>query len=324
MKKAVSFVLALLTVIMSLTGCTTTEKEKYPLTVNSTPIDSEIFRYYLDKVWNEEDAGGTKEGRITNATHMCIRYVAVNSTFAAYGFSLSDSEKAEISEEANALWNMFGAYYEKIGVSKQTFIKIKTSEAYTEKLRVAFFDTGGTDEFSDAELRGVLVESFIAFRYVRTPVYNTDRYGNKTYFEGEEIAALQELYSEYIPSVTSSYGVENAFAEISPDYPLTEMSYETVVTDRDDHEFPSVFFDKIKNTQENTATVFRYEDYYYLVYRIAIVNDASIFNQKRSECLKIISEVPLQSKITAMCNAYTSERNKMTANEDYEQVGRYR
>lgn len=324
MKKAISLMLAVIFVIMCFAGCSVTEKEKYPITVNSTPVDGEIFKYYLDKIWSDESAGGTKEGRITEATHMCIRYVAINSTFAAYGFSLSDSEKAEISEEANALWNMFGAYYEKIGVSKQTFIKIKTSEAYVEKLRVAFYDTGGTDEISDAKLRGVLVEKFIAFRYVRTPVYSTDRHGNKTYFAGEEITKLQELYAKYIPSVTSSYGVENAFAEISPDYPLTEMSYDTVVTDRDDHEFPSVFFDKVKNTEEGSAAVFRYEDYYYLVYRLNIASDISIFNMKRSECLKIYSEPYLQSKINTMCNAYRSERNKLTANENYEQVGRYR
>ncbi len=323
MKKTISLMLAVLLALMSLAGCTASENESYPLTVNSTPIDGEIFKYYLDKVWSEEETG-TKEGRITEATHMCIRYVAINSTFAAYGFALTDSEKAEISEEANALWNMFGAYYEKIGVSKQTFIKIKTSEAYIEKLRVAFFDTGGTDEISDAALRGVLVETYIAFRYARTPVYSTDRYGNKTYYSSEELTELQELYAEQIPSVTSSYGVENAFAEISPQYPLTEMSYDTVVSDRDDHEFPSVFFDKVKSTEEGTATVFRYEDYYYLVYRINILNDVSIFNSKRSDCLRIISEEPLQSKINTMCNAYQSERNRLTANENYEQVARYR
>lgn len=324
MKKIISIALALIVFSLCLVSCADTENEKYPLTVNSVPIDGEIFRYFLDLVWTDTEAGGKKEGRITEATHMCIRYVAVNSTFAAYGFSLSDGEKAEISEEANALWNMFGAHYEKIGVSKETFIKIKTSDAYIEKLRIAFFDKGGTDEISDPALRGVLAEKFIAFRYVRTPVFNTDAYGNQLSLSDEDMQRLDKLYATSVSSVEASYSVEKAYTEISAQFPLTEMTYDTLVTDRLDHDYPALFFDTVKNMEENSAEAFRYENYYYLVYRMNILADVSIFDDKRSECLKIISEDPLQSKINLMCNAYESKRDTLTVNENYEQVARNR
>lgn len=324
LKKIVSLITLSAVMIFMLVGCTVTESENYPLTVNSTPIDGEIFGYFLDSVWNSEEAGNKKDGRVTQATHMCIRYVAVNSTFVSYGFSLTDSEKADISNEVNALWNIFGEHYEKIGVSKQTYIKIKTSEAYQEKLRVAFFDTGGTDEISDAVLRGVLAENYIAFRYVRTPVYTTDVYGNEVEISEEEINTLSQAYSSLVSSVTASYGVENAYSELAKKYPLSEMTYDTVVTDRDDHTYSSVFFDAVKKISEGSATVFRYGEWYYLVYRLNILGDVSIFNSKRSECLKIISEEPLQSKINLMCNAYQSKRNTLSVNETYERVAKNR
>lgn len=324
MKKIISLLTATVLILLLFCGCTDTQGESYPLTVNSTPIDSEIFRYFLDSEWNSEEAGGKKDGRVTAATHMCIRYVAVNSTFTSYGFSLDDSEKADISDEVNALWNVFGEYYEKIGVSKQTYIKIKTSEAYQEKLRLAFFDKGGTDEISDPVLRGILVRDYIAFKYVKTPVYTTDIFGNEVMLSDSEVQELADLYSKEISSVTASYGVEKAYSDISGKFPLTEMSYETVVSDRDDHKFPSVFFDAVKEIAEGSASAFRYGDSYYLIYRINILTDVSIFNSKRSECLKTVSEEPLQSKINVMCNAYQSKRNTLSVNENYEQVAKNR
>ena len=196
MKRIISILLVLL--ILTLSACTSST-ESYPITVNGTPIDSEIFAYFLDSVWDRPEAQGTRDGRITEATYMCIRYVAVNSTFVTSGLTLTDADRVEISDNANVLWNMFGEYYEKIGVSKQTYVKIKTYEAYIEKLRTAFFDKGGTDEISDAVLRGTLQENFVAFKYVRTPLKNIDVYGNESALTDEEINRLNTVTQRPFP-----------------------------------------------------------------------------------------------------------------------------
>lgn len=320
MKKIVSLILIIALISAAFCSCNKNKEEFYPLTVNGTAIDSEIFSYYLDTVWNSAEALGTKDGRITQATYMCIRYVAVNSTFVKYGLSLDDGEKAKISEEANVLWNMFGAHYESIGVSKQTFLKIRTSEFYVEKLRIAFFDAGGTDEISDDVLRGVLAENYIAFRYIRTPALNQDVYGHDVPYTAEETEKLNSLYNSAIGKVTASYGTESAYSDISKVFPLTEQSYETIVTDSDDREFTSVFFNTVKSMPEGSATLVQYNGYVYLVYRLNILSDPQIFSEKRSECLTIISEEPLQSKINVMCNSYQSVRNASLAGRLYEEV----
>lgn len=324
MKKILSLFMILIICILSLAGCNGTSDESYPLTVNGTPIDSEIFSYFLDSVWNNEETGGTRDGRITEATYMCIRYVAVNSTFSSYGLSLSDSEKAEISDRSNVLWNMFGEYYEQIGVSKVTFIKIKTYEEYIEKLREAFFDTGGTDEISDAVLRGVLQENYVAFKYVRTPLKNIDVYGHDAELTDEEINSLNSVYNSSVSSVTASYGIDKAYEDIVSLFPLSERSYETQVIDRNDHDFSSVFYDTVKAQEDGTAKIFQYGEYVYLVYKVNILTDALIFSDYREECLKAVSEEPLQSKINIMCNAYQSVRDTAVVRSIYEKVANNR
>ncbi len=322
MKKIISVLLAIL--IFTLSACTKTEKEAYPITVNGTPIDSEIFSYFLDSVWDKPEAAGSRDGRITEATYMCIRYVAVNSTFVSSGLILSDSDKVAISDNANVLWNMFGAYYEKIGVSKQTYIKIKTYEAYIEKLRTAFFDKGGTDEISDAVLRGVLMENYVAFKFVRTPLKNIDVYGNESPLNDEEIAKLNAVYNKAVSSVASSYGIDKAYDEIAREFPLSERTFETKVIDRNDHEFPAIFFDTVKAQGEGTVRIFQYGEEVYLVYKINILSEAIIFSDLRSRCLKIVSEEPLQSKINIMCNAYQSVRDTAVVKNIYEKVAENR
>lgn len=324
MKRLISLILIITVALCAFSSCSKETTQEYPLTVNGTPINGEIFRYYLDEVWDMPEASGTRDGRITQATYKCIRYVAVNSTFAAYSLGLTDSEKVEISNETNVLWNMFGEYYKSLGVSKETYHKIRTSEEYIEKLRLHFFDKNGTDEISDAVLRGVLLENFIAFKYVRTPDTNTDVYGNPVSYTPEEQMRLNTLYSTSVNSVAASYTVDKAFSDISKEFPLTEQSYETVVIDRNDHEFSSVFFDTVKGMKDGTASVFMYEGYIYLIYKINIVNDGLIFPEKRSECLKIISEEPLQSKINIMCNAYQSVRDAGLVGQYYKEVANNR
>lgn len=324
MKRIISLSLVFILLLLCFAGCKSEEAAASPLTVNGTPVDAEIFRYYLDEVWNDPLAGGSKDGRITEATHKCIRYVAVNSTFTAYSLSLSDSEKADISTEAAALWNLYEKHYESIGVGKEAFLKIRTSEAYIEKLRLFFFDRGGTDEISDAVLRGVLSEKYIAFRYVRTPLTDSDVYGNTVPLSDDAIASLNRLYNAGLASANATYNVDNAFITISKEFPLTEQSFETQVVKEDDHRFSSAFFNKVRDINEGRASVFQYDDYVYLVFRVNIVTDPVIFAEKRSECLIDISEEPLQSKINIMCNAYQSVRDPGLVSEYYSEVANNR
>ena len=102
MKKILSLILSAVFILL-LASCGA-EKKEYPLSVNGTPIDAEIFTCYLDRALHDPDGGATRADRITYATNMCIRYVALNSTFKQKGLTLSASDNVKCSNEANSLW----------------------------------------------------------------------------------------------------------------------------------------------------------------------------------------------------------------------------
>lgn len=321
MKKALPLAAALVFLSVCLVSCHINSSGRYPLTVNSTPIDGEIFRYYLDRVWKDENAVNREE-KITKATHMCIRYVAVNSTFVSYGLSLSPAEKAETAAKANVLWNMFGEHYKSVGVSKQTYLKLLTSEEYIEKLRVYFYDKGGTDEISEDALKSCFYDKYVSFNYVRTPLKNRDVYGNIVDFSEEALEKMKNLYYQSISDVSVLNGAELAYSKIVREFPATEQSYKAEIISSGEHEYSTGFFEAVKKMKEGTVSVIQYGDYIYLVYRVNIFNDISVFESYRSECLKLLSEQPLQSKINVMCNAYRSKRDTSLVNEYYKAVRR--
>ena len=60
------------------------------------------------------------------------------------------------------------------------------------------------------------------------------------------------------------------------------------------------------------------------MYKINILTEPLIFGDLRTECLRIVSEEPLQSKINLMCNAYHSVRDSALVGEYYSEVGKNR
>ena len=125
-------------------------------------------------------------------------------------------------------------------------------------------------------------------------------------------------------SVASSYGIDKAYDVIVKEFPLSERSFETKVIDRNDHELSEVFFDEVKNQADGTVNVFQYGGFVYLVYKVNVLTEALIFSELRDECLKIISEEPLQSKINIMCNAYQSVRDTTLVKNIYDKVAKSR
>ena len=321
MKKALCAVLAFAAVLCALTGCGgRAEKTEYPLTVNGTPLDGEIFRYYLDIAFG--DAGiSSKEARIRSATEQCIRYVAVNSAFASRGLALTDAQTAETSERGNALWNIFGEHYKKVGVSKQTFMKLQTSRSFTERLRRALYDTNGASPLSDDELKAYFAAAYAAFKVVRSTVYGADVYGNRVPFTEEQLAAVREKYDAAADTINRGAGVDYAFATlISTGTVAVQQSMVTEVIAEGDPYYPAGFYGAVRSVEEGRAAVFLFEDEIFLVYRADILADGDLFKRYRDACLVAVSEPYLQNEINTMCNGYSSVRNTSAVQSCYEQV----
>lgn len=324
MKKTLALVLLIIIFPLCFASCGKKESPGgygSPLQINGLQLDGEIFAYYLSEVY---DSSNSKDLRIAAATEKCIRYVAVNSTLAANGLSLTEDEIASATEEADTLWNMFGVYYKSIGVSKATFVKIHISDMYTEKLRTAFYGKGGTEEIGDAYLRGALSEYYVAYRTVTVPFYNIDVYGNKIAVSDEEKAAIREAVTDGTSRMNSGQNIEAVASEIQVTYPLCEYSSSTIVSGYGSVDVTADFIEQVRNINENAAGTIETDNEIMIVFRENILSDSSVLEEKREDCLKILSDGPLDSKVTQMCNAYSAIRNTETVYKYYSDIEKVR
>ena len=308
MKRVIAALFLLAAVLLCACGAGE-QAASYPLRVNATPLDSEIFTYYLDQAVNALP-DGAQEDRINYAAQLCIHYVAVNSTFSGAGLSLSPAERKEMSDETNVRWNLYGGYYEAIGVSRQTFAKLRLSELYLEKLRQFYFGEGGPNEVSEDELRAYLDARYVSFRAIRIPKKVTDVYGNETERDEAQQAALDEKLSAGLRAINENgTGIESVFATFVSDRKGDREEYAEVVTDGTDHAYPAEFTEAVRAVSIGTAAVFDFEDAYYLVYREDIRQDADVFEAYKDKCLAALTENDLRARIDEIGKAYTSVKD---------------
>ena len=281
----------------------------YPLTVNSTPVDSEVFTYFLHEAVSELPQQ-TKDEQIYYAVQLCIQYVAVNSTFTQEGLRLSSAELSEMSTDANTRWNLFGGFYEAIGVSKQTFVKICRSGEYTEKLRQAYFGEGGTEEIAESTLRDYLAARYVAFREVRVPKKTTDKNGNEKDRTAAQEKSLREKLNAGLTAINrNGTGIESVYATFLADGKGDREEYAEVITDGTDHEYPAEFVNAVREMDMNTAAILDFSDSYYLVYREEVAGDEDIFEEYRDDCLEALTGGDLQKKIEEIGRAYSSVKD---------------
>ncbi len=116
--------------IVSLAACSPADKTA--VNISGAEIDYETFLYFLDTVKSSPEKYGLDKKADSSkladaAVELCKEYVAVNTWLNDAGLTLSSSEKSAASENLNNVWRVFSHYYEELGLSKQSLMKIMTS-----------------------------------------------------------------------------------------------------------------------------------------------------------------------------------------------------
>lgn len=309
MKRVIAAMLLLAVALLCACGAGT-KPASYPLRVNGTPLDNEVFTYFLDKAVNALPEGRQEE-QINYAVQLCIHYVAVNSTFSGAGLTLTPAETKETDDETNVQWSLYESYYQAIGVSRQTFAKVRRSERCLEKLRQTYFGQGGVSEVPESQLREYLAARYVAFRTIRIPKKVLDVYGNETDRDAAQQAALDEKLSAGLRAINENgTGIESVFATFVSDRKGDREEYAEVVTDGTDHAYPTEFVEAVRAVSAGTAAIFDFDEAYYLVYREDILQDEDIFETYKDKCLTALTENDLLAKIDEIGKAYTSVKDQ--------------
>jgi len=266
-RKSTAVILLVACLLTVLCACSKpASSDEVALTVNKTEVGADIYAYYLDQVLQNKDESYTKDEAIKDATALCVEYVQVNAEFEKAGLKLSSSTKAAVASSVNDLWNIFGGYYEKIGVDKQTLTKIKTKEAHKEDLVTAIYGKGGEKEISEESQKKYFEENYIFFKAISSYLYNIDADGTVTKISSAELDKTETAFAD----MKSKIGEDTSIDAVNKEYVEStggsaEAEMEILSTTKDTDSYPNGFFKDVYSMEDNAISVLKYDDYIFLV-----------------------------------------------------------
>lgn len=301
MKKLVSLLLAAV-MIICFAGCSGTKKTV--LIISGAEIDSEIFKFYLDKIVSRPTDYGLsenpeREDAKNAAIEQCKEYVAANTEFKNRGLSLSVSDKVGISETVNNLWIRFENHYDEIGVSKQTLTKVYTSQAYNDAIFASEYDRGTQDAASEAVIQNYFYENYVSFRAVceyfnyadGTPLSQKDKTDLLSKFNG--IAAAQISSTDEFSSNVQELGYSASAS---------------VLLKKGSDGYPAGFFEKVYELQDNDVAVIVYDECVFAVMKENLKDKGeSVYAEYRSACINDLYSDKSRADFEEIIGSYAVE-----------------
>ncbi len=276
-------------------GCSLADKGT-AMEINGVKISDDVFTYFLDIAVVDLGVDAPLKSLKEKATTYAETYFKTNSLAHSRGVTLSTAEKAAVSEKVNAYWGIYGEYYTKIGVTKETLTKVFSADAFREALLVHFYGTGGEEEIPLTRLYAQFKTNYIVFQAITGYFTQTNINGQTVKINETEKEALILKFQNMSAMVNA--GEQNM--EQAADF-LAESGYQgsvqTVVLHKDDTSYPPGFFEKVKNTESRRATVIGTDEYIFLVLRGDADTKSTYFNEKTTEMIEIIVGNEIDEKI---------------------------
>lgn len=300
MKKAICIVLVCMLCCGSLCACT----GRAAVSVNGTPIADGVTAYFTDAA-RQALPDATEEAQVKEAQHRIAEYVAVNSAFKERALALTTAEKAEISQNVNSLWRMFGSYYGDLGVTKQDLLVIETAKAYKDAVMADYYAPDGDEPVSEETLEAYFNENYIAFKSITGFLTTADDSGNAVPLSDKDRQALTAAFEKTANAVNSTSSVEEQASAMEN----TTANTETVVIHRDSLRYPDGFFAQVASIENGTAKSFALGDYIFLVQREDIADaDRNLFATYRTDCLRTLKGADFEKVLENWTGAYTVSR----------------
>ncbi|MCD7826945.1 MAG: hypothetical protein LUG85_00185 [Clostridiales bacterium] len=297
------------------------------LTINDTAeVNTEIFTYFLNDAYYS-GSYETEDQCVDAATSKCLEYMAVNTRFAQMGNKLSQNDKADIALEVNSLWRSYGAYFTELGISKNTYFKIKQYEYCKEALRFSLYDTDGETPIAETYIEQYFTSNYVGIKYFYEELYTAvsdSEYEalsetEQLIYDAEKEAA-EERYqsiSEIADYVNSGvYSIDEAFMAVTGEI-SADISVSATVVGRSDSSFSSDFIEAVFKQTVGSAFIITNSDhsYLYFIERVDLLSDEyDFYDEYRDACLKAVSESYFVSEINTWVQSCSTVRHMSAVN----------
>ncbi len=294
--KALSLLLVLCFFTSALTSCSTTSSV-VTMKVNDKPISEDVFVYFLD--YATVTLGTTADYETLKEHTMALinKYYKTNSLAHAEGIVLSTAQKAEVSQQVNSTWTIFGDYYTHIGITRETLTKVYTADAYRDAILLKYYGQGGPREISETRLYASFHTNYVVFQAITGYLTETDENGNKKPLSKSEAETLLLKFQNILAAVNAG---EQSMEQASLHLASTgvQSSVQTVVLHKDDTTYPQGFFEKIQNLKAKNASVIATNEYIFLVLRGETNIKSQYFQDKKTEIVKAVASQDVDNLIS--------------------------
>ncbi|MCL2023776.1 MAG: hypothetical protein FWG82_05330 [Oscillospiraceae bacterium] len=260
-----------------------------PLLAGDFPIDSQLYRYFLDSVRaapkNFGLVDGSPESAIREETNKLVaEFAVVEKMFDESGLSLANSAKLDLSENLNNRWLVFGNYYQKIGVSKQTLYRTFANSAKRDALFASVYGAEGTKAISEADLLKAFNDNFVTFRAFSDTFRTPDGSGN---ISDQEKKNLQTRFNNMLSQTQSGKDLDTIFSSYI-DFENQHLPMQ-ILEKNEQAGFGTDFFAKVQKIPHGDVAVIESGSDIHLLQREGeITTDSEYFLQYRLITLKIL------------------------------------
>ena len=308
MKKFKSFIAVLLCLACT-AGCSASKKSA--LNISGAQIDYETFLYYFDQVHAfpekyELAADATNEQMIDAAIELCCEYVAVNTKLSEYGLTLSASEKRSASNNLEDMWHVFSGYYEKLGVSKQTLMKIETAD--TSRNRLFYYI--------------LFIVNYISLSAITGYLTTTDANGDTVVMTADQKAAMNKEFMELSTRLGNGQTMNEIVELYSKKHPDSTVSDQLQFIKKGTDSYPDGFFEKVQQLSVGSNTVLIMDNYIFLILREDPSEDEAkqYYDRYRDDCLKSLRGDEFKTIVEGYASELSVERNDRVINKAVKEV----
>lgn len=311
-KKCIAFILVMIICFASC-SCSLLEADEPVITVSGANIDKEIFAYYFDKVAAcptnySLDAKASASEIADKAVDLCVRYVAVNTMFSKYKLNLTNAQKIEISGNVGTMWTCYGNHYKKIGVSRATISKIQTNATYEDTIFTTLFDSD--DEAAEKKVQKYFASNYIIFRAVCGYFLTTDAAGSDIEMNDSQKNETEKTFNGLIKNISDVSGLETAANE------LGSTASSTIILKKDQCEgYPEGFFDDVSGLENEMASVLRYDDCIFIIWKYDPLSREEEYASCRSQCVKDMYSAFGEASFTSLEKSFTITRSEAMINK---------
>ncbi len=277
------FAVLIAAMLLGLSACKDSSETDTALSIGGEAIGSDIYTYYLDRILSGNNSELTESEAREKAENECLDYIRVNSEFKSRGLELSSAQKSDIASSVNSLWNTYGGYYKKIGVSKETLTKIKESAAYKEAIIKAVYGDDGDEAITEDGKKAYFSENYVFCKAITAYLMTTDDKGNTVPQSDTEISEIKKNFEELKEKITDEKTIDEVnFEYVTGNGGTAESEMPVVSVTSDDTSYPKNFFSDVSALEKDEVAVLTYDDYIFLVQK---EDGSSLYSDYASDVL---------------------------------------